>query len=131
MDIGLLLEWKEGNEPQPGWEEVFPESRTLKAMWVQCESLRVHVTMQLVVTKNYVLLVLEEVHGGARAPTVEQTKLWQKYINDSTGYIVEKMCVEKWCLKCVSRQEFNSTTKRKYSVWCGIIIWEDHYNVTS
>lgn len=113
-DVGPLLKWKEENRQRPGWEEVSPESPTLKAMWVQWESLRVengllkrawesadgrNVTMQLVVPKEYVPKVLEEVHGGSSGAHLGVNKTLGK-VRERFYWVHCREDVEKWCRKC-------------------------------
>jgi len=112
--LGFFLRRKEAGQSRPSWTEISTQGLVFKALWSQWDSLEVQqgllhrrwesadgkqVKLQLMVPRNKVAQVLEEIHGGKSGghlgvnKTINKARerfYWVNYCDD----------VKAWCRQC-------------------------------
>lgn len=115
-DIGPILHSKDHNLPRPEWKDVADKSTGFKALWAQWNSLvkendllkrawesadGKEVKTQLLVPKNKVPEVLDEMHGGKSGAHFGINKTMDK-IRERFYWVNWSEDVREWCRKCVT-----------------------------
>lgn len=135
-DIEPFLRLKENNEARPSWTDISEKGLTFKALWAQWDSLLIEngllkrawesadgkeLKTQLIVPKEKISEVLEEMHGGKSGAHLGVNKTLEK-IRNRFYWVNYCQDVKSWCRqcsKCAASQGHNTRSKgkmRKYNV---------------